>query len=72
MSHSLYTGALEATTRSYFGAGDLPTTMAYVDCYGTESELADCYGFRYSPYIPSWYCSDSTVAGVVCLGKVPL
>ena len=42
--------------------------MAYTDCYGGENELANCYGFYYSPYIPS-YCSDSTVAGVMCFRK---
>ncbi|CAI8036275.1 Deleted in malignant brain tumors 1 protein [Geodia barretti] len=60
-----YNGALRALSNSYFGSGDLPTLMAYTDCYGRESELANCYGFRYSPYIPS-YCSNSTVAGVKC------
>ena len=65
-----FIGALRAIGSSYFGSGDLPTIMAYTDCYGTENELSNCYGFRYTPpYIPHWYCSDNTVAGVECLGK---
>jgi deleted-in-malignant-brain-tumors protein 1 len=63
-----YDGAYNATRSSYYGDSGLTTVMAYTDCYGQESQLANCTGFRYSPYIPQWYCDDSTIAGVMCIG----
>ena len=77
-NHTLYityvrpsqlSGAREATLGSYFGAGEVPTVMAYTDCDGQEPQLANCTGFQYDPYIPSWYCNDGTIAGVKCFGE---
>ena len=67
--HFQFSGAVRAVGGSYFGSGDLPIVMAYTDCYGSENQLANCSGFHYSPYIPHWYCSDQTLAGVVCSSK---
>ena len=47
----------------------MPVVMAYTDCYGVESEIANCSGFNYDPYIPSWYCTPERTAGVKCLSK---
>ena len=65
-----HTGAFNATRRSYFGDSDLTTVMAYPDCYGQEPQFGNCTGFDYSPYIPQWYCSDQTIAGVMCIGQI--
>ncbi|CAI8045096.1 Deleted in malignant brain tumors 1 protein [Geodia barretti] len=65
-----YDGAYNATHSSYYGDSGLTTVMAYTDCFGQESQLANCTGFRYSPYIPQWYCDDSTIAGVMCIGEI--
>ena len=47
-----------------------------LSCYGGESEVANCYGFRYTghSYISSYESSQcspqsSHVAGVKCIGK---
>ena len=46
--------------------------MAYTDCAGTEHQFGTCVGFSYPPYVPPLYCSNSTLAGVKCLGNVEL
>ena len=61
-------GAFNATHSSYFGEPNLPTTMAFTDCYGRENQLGNCTGFLYEPYVPRWYCSNDTLAGVMCIG----
>ena len=56
---------------SYYGDGDYPVIMAYTDCYGDESQLANCSGFYYDPFIPSFYCDNGGhVAGVECQGEI--
>lgn len=66
-----YPGASDVLFGSYFGAGNLPIVIAYTNCYGYEPQLANCSGFSGSdpPYIPSWYCTANTVAGVRCIGE---
>ena len=44
--------------------------MAYTNCFGQENQLANCTGFQYSPYVPQWYCSDRTIAGVMCISEM--
>lgn len=44
--------------------------MAYTDCAGTEHQFGTCVGFSYPPYVPAQFCSNSTLAGVKCLGNV--
>ncbi|XP_022109691.1 deleted in malignant brain tumors 1 protein-like [Acanthaster planci] len=58
--------AIQASTASDFGSGDLPIVMNKVACEGTESRLADC------PFVCTKYqqCNDSTIAGVVCQPKL--
>lgn len=65
-----FAGALNATHGSYFGNSGLPTVMAYTNCFGQENQLANCTGFQYSPYVPQWYCSDRTIAGVMCISEI--
>ena len=42
-------------------------------CYGSLSDVARCYGFRYGYYsrIPSYACTpySQNVAGVRCIGE---
>ena len=65
-----YAGAYNATRRSLFGeVEDVATTMSYTDCDGQENQIANCTGFQYSPYVPRWYCSNDTLAGVMCAGE---
>ena len=59
---------LQPLYNSYFGSGDYSILVGYLSCSGYESQVANCSGFRYSNYIPS-YCNAANVAGVRCLGE---
>ena len=77
-------GAAQVLRGSYFGTGDVAMTVGDIQCYGyypyyypyyyaSETDIADCYGFRYGYYrnIPSYACTPYSqhVAGVRCIGE---
>ena len=63
-----YAGALRASQGSEYGDGGIGIAVGSTYCDGSEPQLGNCSGFLYPPYIPSWYCSNNTLAGVQCLG----
>ena len=67
---------LQTYQHSYYGAGNKPMLVDDLRCNGRESEVANCYGFRYTShsYISSYESSQcspqsSHVAGVKCISK---
>ena len=55
-----------AKTRGYFGPGEGPVFMTYVNCRGTESTILEC---SYSTIRETLSCGLESDAGVQCLGK---
>ena len=55
-----------ALNGSRFGSGDIPIVLQHINCKGNETLLANCSTIS-STTSP---CNDSTVAGVVCYGKI--
>ena len=55
-----------AINGSSFGSGDGPIVIQNINCDGTENSLTDCsiLSLTTSP------CNGSTVAGIVCYGKI--
>ncbi|XP_041476225.1 deleted in malignant brain tumors 1 protein-like [Lytechinus variegatus] len=57
-----FDGALEAPRSARFGQGSGHVLLDYVNCEGTEDNLADCA----HPGIERYSCSHSRDAGVIC------
>ena len=56
------------TTSAYFGEGSGAIWLTYLDCRGTESNIASCYRYSRYGWGQSQYCTGghSQDAGVVC------
>ncbi|XP_063963109.1 putative DMBT1-like protein [Lytechinus pictus] len=61
-----FDGALEAPRSARFGQGSGRVLLKYVDCKGTEDNLADCA----HPGIGRYSCSHANDAGAVCYSGV--
>nr|XP_054765110.1 LOW QUALITY PROTEIN: deleted in malignant brain tumors 1 protein-like [Lytechinus pictus] len=59
-----YDGALEAPRSARFGQGTGPVLLTFVDCEGTEENLADCAHPGLD--VTLTYCTHSRDAGAVC------
>ena len=53
-------------TRGYFGPGEGPVFMTYVNCRGTESTILEC---SYNAISAALSCGLESDAGVQCVGK---
>ena len=62
---SIFVGG-HAINGSKFGSGDIPIVIQNINCNGMENSLTDCSTISST----SSPCNDSTVAGIVCFGKV--
>ena len=51
---------------SSFGPGDIPIVIQNINCDGNETSLTDCFTLS----LTTSPCNASTVAGIVCYGKV--
>ena len=67
-SLSLFSGAIQAPTGSYFGADSIQFYATYISCQGSESQIEDCPGFLIFQQYAS-YCPSTRAAGVKCLGE---
>ena len=56
-------------TRGYFGPGEGPVFMTYVNCRGTESTILEC---SYNAISAALSCGLESDAGVQCLGNVDI
>ena len=63
-----YPGAIHAIS-AFFGEGSGPIWLTFLDCSGTESNIASCY--EYNDWGQSQYCTGghSQDAAVVCSSK---
>ena len=56
-----------AINGSKFGSGNIPVVIHSINCNGTEKFLTDCSTASSST---TSLCNNSTVAGIVCHGKI--
>ncbi|XP_041475698.1 uncharacterized protein LOC121424153 [Lytechinus variegatus] len=61
-----FDGALEALRSARFGQGSGPIHLLFVECDGTEDNLADCSQVG----IGRFSCSQSRNAGAICFSRV--
>ena len=55
-----------AINGSRFGSGDIPIVFSNTNCNGTEDSLTKCPAISFT----TTGCNETTVAGIVCYGKM--